>query len=228
MAHTYFGKDNLILTDLQKQDFPSGLSRIDLTYKCRTTEADNLAPLLAAGNRAPEYPSYILRENPKRVTGTDGFTTFTATAFYGSLATSPNANNLIPSVLGAQIIDLNYALTNVRNPAYTGNPLSTYQTKISLKIISDTITRTFTMLPSDSVTSLAIPSQTLSFKVISAIDSVAGDVTADSIANFSKNVYKTTDIINVNRSNFGGFDEVQITWGLSFDDSSPRSYYYFL
>jgi len=210
MAHIYFGKDTLILTDVQKQDFPSGLSRIDATYKCRTTEADNLAPLLAAGNRMPEFPTYIIRQNPARVTGTDGFTTFTTSSFAGTLSTSAG----VPTVFGAAIGDftLNYQ-------ALVGNALLTLATN-KFKILSDTITRTFTILPNVSVTTLATPTETVSLKVLSVNGSdlyVGGDfmvITQYGRLTLSQ-IFGASQIINVNRQSFGGVDEVQVTWGLA-------------
>ena len=210
MAHIYFGKDTLILTDVQKQDFPSGLSRIDATYKCRTTEADNLAPLLAAGNRMPEFPTYIIRQNPARVTGTDGFTTFTTSSFAGTLSTSAG----VPTIFGAAIGDftLNYQ-------ALVGNAPLTLATN-KFKILSDTITRTFTILPNVSVTTLATPTETVSLKVLSVNGSdlyVGGDfmvITQYGRLTLSQ-IFGASQIINVNRQSFGGVDEVQVTWGLA-------------
>ena len=203
MAHIYHGKDTLILTDVQKEDFPSGLSRIDATYKCRTTEADNLAPLLAAGNRLPEFPTYIIRQNPARVTGQDGFTTFTASSFAGTLSTSAG----VPTIFGAAIGD------------FTINVIGNI---VKYKILSDTITRTFTILPNISVTTLATPTETVSLKVLSINGSstYVGGVAGQSILTNSgriplSQIFGASQIINVNRQSFGGVDEVQVTWGLA-------------
>ena len=211
MAHIYHGKDTLILTDVQKQDFPSGLSRIDATYKCRTTEADNLAPLLAAGNRLPEYPAYIIRQNPTRVAGQDGFTTFTSSSFAGTLST----NLGIPAVFGASVGDftINYTLYSL-----FGASIVTSSTIFRAKILSDTITRTFTMLPNTSVTTLATPVETVSLKIL-AFTSPAGPLSEALFLGITgRTLYSVigkTQIINVNRQSFGGVDEVQVTWGLA-------------
>jgi hypothetical protein len=212
MAHIYHGKDTLILTDVQKQDFPSGLSRIDATYKCRTTEADNLAPLLAAGNRMPEYPAYIIRQNPTRETGQDGFTTFKTSSFAGTLSTSAG----VQTIFGASIGDFTIN--------YTEFLISNYTTFSNLyifnfKILSDTITRTFTMLPNVSVTTLATPVETVSFKVLGGTFSLGGAASESSfLSRTGSSLYSVigkTQIINVNRQSFGGVDEVQVTWGLA-------------
>jgi len=210
MPHIYHGKDTLILTDVQKEDFPSGLSRIDATYKCRTTEADNLAPLLAAGNRLPEFPTYIIRQNPARVTGQDGFTTFTASSFAGTLSTSAG----VPTIFGAAIGDFTINIIN-RLP---GTPVTVDTLKY--KILSDTITRTFTILPNISATTLATPTETISLKVLSINGRTdVGEVDGQSIRTGSGRIpilviLGDPQIINVNRQSFGGIDEVQVTWGL--------------
>ena len=108
MAHTYYGDAGLILTSITKENFDSGLSRVDCIYKCRTTKADDLEPDLVAGFRLPERPDYIIRENAKRKDETDGFTTFTVSGFYATLVTSPNTITPIPSVLGAQLSSCDY------------------------------------------------------------------------------------------------------------------------
>jgi len=223
MAHIYHGSDDLILTDVQKQDFPSNLSRIDATYKCRTTEADNLAPLLAAGNRLPEYPAYIIRQNPTRETGQDGFTTFRSSSFS---STGTGISTSTPAVFGAIIsqIALPIGIT------YIGGG-TLINTGIPLTVLSDTITRTFTLAANVSVTTLALPTETLNYKIVSSLetfDLILGSYTyvreiynanTRAITNvpFDPNqIFTKVAIINVNRSTYGGVDEVQCTWGYDF------------
>ena len=165
MAHIYHGSDDLILTQVNRQNFNTGLSRIDATYKCRTTKADFLEPQLFAGLRLPGYSDFIIRDNANRVDGTDGFTTFTSTAFYGTLVTTPNANNLIPSILGAQTDSF-----QILADLYGIGIYSNSSQNVSFQVLSDTLTRKFTLLSNDSVTSLSLPTQILTFKVTSALD----------------------------------------------------------
>jgi hypothetical protein len=158
----------------------------------------------------PEFPAYIIRQNPARVTGTDGFTTFTTSSFAGTLSTSAG----VPTVFGAAIGDftLNYQVQ-------VGNALLTLATN-KFKILSDTITRTFTILPNVSVTTLATPTETVSLKVLSVNGSdlyVGGDFMI--ITQYGRlalsQIFGASQIINVNRQSFGGVDEVQVTWGLA-------------
>ena len=226
MAHIYHGSDDLILVDVQKQDFPSSLSRIDATYKCRTTRADALAPLLAAGNRLPEYPAYIIRSNPTRETGQDGFTTFRSASF-SSTGTGISAST--PAVFGAII-------TNVTVPVFVYYLSGTTATgDIPFGVLSDTITRTFTLASNVSVTTLALPTETLNYKIVNssqALDNLLQNRTYSSrvydfatnsfiTAPFSRsNIFTKISIINVNRSTYGGIDEVQCTWGYDFENAA--------
>ena len=198
MAHIYHGKDTLILTDVQKQDFPSGLSRIDATYKCRTTEADNLAPLLDAGNRLPEYPAYIIRQNPTRETGQDGFTTFTASSFAANIVGITTSS---PAVFGAvsNAISITVNLVNEFNQIFSTGP-------VNFTLLSDTITRIFTLPSNVSVTTLALPTETLSYSFFKSPYYTIYPA-------FNK-IFENVEIINVNRQTFGGIDEVQVTWGI--------------
>ena len=218
MAHIYHGSDELILTQVNRQNFNTGLSRIDATYKCRTTKADFLEPQLFAGLRLPGYSDFIIRDNANRVDSTDGFTTFTSAAFYGTLVTSPNALNLIPSILGAQqdVFTISASLYGI------GLQNNSYR-KLTVYALSDTLTRKFTMLTTDSVTSLDVPTQALTFKVIKSIDEFGFVIPESFLNNLASKLIYTTNIININRSNFGGFDEVQITWGIAFDTANAIS-----
>jgi len=251
MAHTYFGSDGLILTSITKENFDSGLSRVDCIYKCRTTKADDLEPTLSAGLRVPDRQDYLIRENAKRKDETDGFTTFTVSGFYASLVTSPNTITPIPSVLGAQIssCDLHTSISYLPENPWGSGLGAIYK----LSILCDTITRKFTMLPTDSVTQLNFPEETLKTKILSAtaygggaqlsVTELEATFTAESGAFWPSDEFPFTpmlfaaisqyipgtleasisgqvEIINVNRSSFGSYDEVTVTWGLALRKTS--------
>jgi len=224
MAHIYHGKDTLILTDVQKQDFPSGLSRIDATYKCRTTEADNLAPLLAAGNRMPEYPAYVIRQNPTRETGQDGFTTFRSSSFS---STGTGITTSTPAVFGAIISQVNIPFQF----RYLNGGVINLTAGLPFTILSDTITRTFTLASNVSVTTLPLPTETLNYKIVSSTEALDTFLQNGTYASYvynsfnrvtgtvpfdRNNIFTKVAIINVNRATYGGVDEVQCTWGYDF------------
>ena len=250
MAHQYYGDDGLILTSITKENFDSGLSRVDCIYKCRTTKADDLESDLVAGFRLPERTDYIIRENAKRKDETDGFTTFTVSGFYATLVTSPNTITPIPSVLGAQISSCDLHTSSSYLPENgVGSGLGPVY---KLSVLCDTITRKFTMLPTDSVTQLNFPEETLKTKILSATAYGGGAQLsvaelealwlADSGAYWPSDVFPfnpllfaaisqyipgtleasisgQVEITNVNRSSFGSYDEVTVTWGLALRET---------
>jgi len=246
MAHTYHGSEELILTSITKENFDSGLSRVDCIYRCRTTKADDLEPTLAAGLRVPDRQDFLIRENAKRKDETDGFTTFTVSGFYATLVTSPNAVTPIPSVLGAQRSNLSL---NTITQAARITPVATVY---NLDILSDTITQKFTLQTTDSITKLNIPFQTLAARIQRISDAFGNPYTISELETIlsapliyfeplisttftyrSEYIDGTLEaslvgdvvIVNINRSNFGSYDEVTITWGLDFSPITiPISY----
>ena len=230
--HIYYGESGLILTELTKVSFDTGLSRVDCIYRCRTSSADALEPSLAKGQPIPDRTAFLIKENAQRKDETDGFTTFTVSGFYAS----PNTITPIPSVLGAQRSNL--ALYTI-----TQNSPTPFVTTYNLDILSDTITQKFTMQTTDSITKLNIPSQTLSAKIQRISDTSGNAYTISALeailsAGFSyyepaapatytyrseyidgtleASLVGDVVIVNINRSNFGSYDEVMITWGLDF------------
>lgn len=241
MAHTYYGDDGLILTSITKENFDSGLSRVDCIYRCRTPSADALEVTLAQGFRVPDRTSYIIRENAKRKDDTDGFTTFTVSGYFGSLVTTPNATNPIPSVLGANVGSCKLEVSI--NSGFDGIA-GTRKFSFDLQILGDTLTRKFTMRKTDSVTTLALPKATLSATILLAtVISSQGQgakfsqteledrfsrsdqdpnnpaiVTTYKRGALISGLSSNPEIISVNRSSFGEYDEVTVTWGLKYND----------
>jgi len=249
--HIYYGNDGLILTSRTKENFDSGLSRVDCTYKCRTTRADDLEPTLAAGLRLPDREDFLIRENAKRKDETDGFTTFTVSGFYGTLQISGNGTNPIPSVLGAATNTFKMAVNLFQSSTFappTPPSYASYALSYSVKVLSDTITKKFTLPTTTSVTTLPLPDEPLTYRVL-RVTSDQG-FTYDPNLTFEQNFIATyggfqqtifdpafndaiagqSGIINVNRTNFGNVDEVTVTWGLEFSQAKmnvTQTYYYF-
>jgi hypothetical protein len=258
MAHTYYGSDGLILTSVSRQNFDSGLSRVDCTYKCRTTKADDLEPTLAAGLRLPDREDFLIREKATRKDETDGFTTFTVSGFYATLVTSPNTITPIPSVLGAQIASCDLFTTIKYLPSSSSAPFDGLGATLKLSVLCDTITRKFTMLPTDSVTSLNFPEETLKTKILSAssytgggqrsVDELEASFLQDSAVYRMSPIYGAglqeyaaksqyipgtleasisglVEIMNINRTSFGSYDEVTVTWGLALKSATVNLVY---
>jgi len=233
MAHTYYGDDGLILTSITKENFDSGLSRVDCIYKCMTTSADALESTLGAGLRIPERTDYVIRDKARRVDGTDGFTTFTVSGFYGTLQTTTDGSASIPSVLG--VARTNVTLTTIT--VASGVDYIEVTENYPIEIISDTVTKTFTINASASCLDLVAPIQDLNFNVqtnVAPIEStlMQGYTRYDPAPSTSSRFYRslyargtiaqrvsgTKVLINVNRSNFGIYDEISATWGLKLEN----------
>jgi len=159
----------------------------------------------------PGFQAYIIRQNPTQVAGQDGFTTFTTSAFAGTLSTKLNTT----TIFGANIGELVVTYTEKTFIILTGE-ITEAVTVYKFKVLSDTITRIFTILPNISVTTLETPSETISHKVLSG---TPGDFYKTG-ASLTTLIGSTAQIINVNRQSFGGVDEVQVTWGLLLTEQS--------
>jgi len=240
MAHTYHGSEELILIATQRELFPSGLQRIDCTFRCRTTKADNLSQDIASGQRLPTFDDFFIAETAKRTDGTDGFSTFSVSGFNASLVTTPDANNPIPSTLGASLVQCPVTVQSTSiNCASTTPPCEPVQVvtnqSYQIQILSDTLTRKFTLNKNDSVTALALPKAILGFRVLYVLNTTQNrggerltldqldallqgskDFPSSYSGSMQERLIGGIEIMNVQRSNFGEYDEVTVTWGLSF------------
>ena len=244
MAHKYYGSEELILTSTQKEIFASGLSRVDCTFRCRTTNAGRLIASLVSGQRMPGNDDFIIFETARQTDAADGFSTFSVSGFNATLVTSPDANNPLPTTLGASLVEcpVNVQSTSISCASATPPcvPVQVVSNQAyQIKILSDTLTRKFTLTKNDSVTTLALPKANLKFRVLYVLNTTPNrggarfDLsTLDLILRGSSSypssfkesisgmIVGSIDIINVNRTNFGEYDEVTVTWGLSFSGIS--------
>jgi hypothetical protein len=244
MAHQYFGSEELILTSTQKENFSSGLSRVDCTFRCRTTNAGKLIASLVSGQRMPGNDDFIIFETARQTDAADGFSTFSVSGFNATLVTTPDANNPLPTTLGASLVEcpVNVQSTSIScasaTPPCVAVQVVTKQS-YQIKILSDTLTRKFTLTKNNSVTTLALPDADLKFRVLYVLNttpnnsgerfdlhtldlSLRGSATYPTSfqESISDMIVGSIDIINVNRTNFGEYDEVTVTWGLSFSGIS--------
>jgi hypothetical protein len=82
-----------------------------------------------------------------------------------------------------------------------------------------------------SVTTLPLPTETLNYKIVSSMETLdfylgTGTYSIVSYNPFQgnvnyvpfdrNNIFTKVEIINVNRTTYGGIDEVQCTWGYDF------------
>ena len=246
MAHIYHGSNELILTSANKRSFDSGLNRVDCVFKCRTTTADDFSILLTSGAIMPGFDDYIIKDPATKETGSDGFTTFTVSGFYGTLALSSGTSS-VPSVIGANVNDFNTTVEII----YLGEDeqiTTPYIYVCNFKILSDTLTQTFTLPTTESITSLELPDVNLNYVISYASFSTDTGTPIQYTYDFSKTIAQNagiiylntlnargnrpnlvfvssltsdlidgdTTIINISRSNFGNVDEAMVTWGQVF------------
>ena len=239
--HIYYGNDGLILTSLTKENFDSGLSRVDCVFKCRTTTADDFSILLTAGAIMPGFDDYIIKDPATKETGSDGFTTFTVSGFYGTLALSSGTAS-VPSVIGAITNNFTIPINSRGSSALAGATFINYI--LDINILSDTLVRTLTIAPSESITTLDIPAVNLSYVInygaFSYVNGRPVNFTYDLSRTLKENINNLvqsfprsdsspqlipvdanlidsdTTVSNVSRSNFGNVDEVTITYSQFF------------
>jgi hypothetical protein len=104
-------------------------------------------------------------------------------------------------------------------------------TGLPFTVLSDTITRTFTLASNVSVTTLPLPTETLNYKIVSSTEALDTFLQNGTYASYvynslnrvtgavpfdRNNIFTKVAITNVNRATYGGVDEVQCTWGYDF------------
>ncbi len=172
----------------------------------------------------PEYPAYVIRQNPTRETGQDGFTTFRSSSFS---STGTGITTSTPAVFGAIISQVNIPFQF----RYLNGGVINLTAGLPFTILSDTITRTFTLASNVSVTTLPLPTETLNYKIVSSTEALDTFLQNGTYASYvynsfnrvtgtvpfdRNNIFTKVAIINVNRATYGGVDEVQCTWGYDF------------
>jgi len=233
MAIKYHGKETLIVTGSSFSEFPSGLSRADVQYVCRTTKASSFLTSLGAKKALPNFTTYTSQFAATREDRSDGFSYFSATGFKSNSAASS-------VVLGALVSSLSLPVQTIENQAgaqLVGN------FSVPITIISDVVTKSYTITTSSSNTQItAIPPSTLSFRIINAPVFMTSAIKITPLQTFTlQGVVKDQqyiigtdlntyvggkiDIINVDRQNYGTIDEVTITWGYVFNFDKPLQFF---
>ena len=226
MAIKYHGKETLIVTGSSFSEFPSGLSRADVQYVCRTTKASSFTASLDAKKTLPNFTTYTSQFAAIREDRSDGFSYFSATGFKGNSAASS-------VVLSALVSSLSLPVQTIQTVGSAGLQ---YVSDFSLPItiISDIVTKSYTIATSSSNTGItATPPSTLLFRITSASDIITKATKTTTLMGLVKGNWYTVgtdlktyvggkiDIINIDRQNYGTIDEVTITWGYVFNFSNP-------
>jgi hypothetical protein len=233
MAIKYHGKETLIVTGSSFSEFPSGLSRADVQYVCRTTKASLFTASLGAKKELPNFKTYTSQFAATREDRSDGFSYFSATGFKSNSAASS-------VVLSALVSSLSLPVQTIENQA--GAQL-VGSFSVPVTIISDVVTKSYTITTSSSNTGItAIPPSTLAFRIINAPAFMTEAIKISALQTFTGtgivigqqyvvgkdlNTYVggKIDIINVDRQNYGTIDEVTITWGYVFNFDAPLQFF---
>ena len=226
MGLKYYGKETLIVVGSSFSEFPSGLVRADVQYVCRTTKASLFTASLDAKKTLPNFTTFTSQFAATREDRIDGFSYFSATGFKGNSGASS-------STLGAVISNLTMPLQLITT--YETGAQTVENASLPISIISDVVTKTFTISTNSSNTAIAAtPPSTLSIRIVSAPSVVtnARVVTTFSTTPTTVQTYQMTksllsfvggtiDILNLSRQNYGTIDEITITWGYVFAFSNP-------
>jgi hypothetical protein len=201
------------------------------------TTADDYVALLSAGEIMPGFEDYIIKDPATSQTGSDGFTTFTVSGFFGLALSSGTAS--VPSVIGAITNSFTIPINSVAgSSSLFGDTFINYI--LDINILSDTLVRTLTIAPSESITTLDIPAVNLSYVInygsFSYVNGRPVNFTYDLSRTLRENINNLvqsfpradsspqlipvganlidsdTTVSNVSRSNFGNVDEVTITY----------------
>jgi hypothetical protein len=237
-GYRYHGNLGLILTTHSRHTTDSGLSVVSAEYSCPLPKLEQSSRLLKAKMALPNFTDHISRESATQSTDASGFCKFSIVGYKGKKYKSVPVN--VPTIYGSQLSSVTMTL-NKRS----GTPLI-YQ----LKLLSDTITKKFTIDEGTSMTEIGLPVEAIKFQtyeITDTVTSVSWKSFAEFLASF-KETYTPTpagytpvgtnraysivipspetalssvaQLVSLTRSNYGDVDEVTATWGLAFTNFS--------
>jgi hypothetical protein len=229
-AYIYRGNKNLQMVSHQRQASDSGLSVVSAEYICPTPNAQSAARLLQARLPLPNFPDHISKDSASQNIDSAGFAKFSITGFSGRKNISVPVD--VPTVFGTQLSSVTMTLNRGPNAEPVG---------YTLRILSDTITKKFTIAETTSMTEIGLPSEAIKFEVYEITNNTTS-VSYSSFAEFLQIFAPTFDqgvggtnrsyttinpapetalaslaqLVSLSRANYGEIDEVTATWGLAF------------
>ena len=236
-AYIYRGNKNLQLISHQRQTSDSGLSVVSAEYICPTPNAASASRLLQARMALPNFPDHISKDSAAQNYDTSGFAKFSITGFTGRKSISVPVD--VPTVFGTQLSSVSMTLNRGPNAA---------PWIFTLRILSDTITKRFTIGESTSMTEIGLPSEPIKFDVFE----ITNTTTSESYGSFAEflQIFAPTfeitaggtnrrfttivpapetalaslsQLLSVSRTSYGEIDEVTATWGLAFSDFEVKA-----
>jgi hypothetical protein len=229
-GYKFHGNRNLVLLSHSRQNTDSGLSIVSAQYSCPVPNASRFSRVLQARMALPNFPDHVSKDSAAQNIDNSGFAKFSITGFAGRKNISVPVD--VPTVFGTQLSSVTMTLNrgpNVEPVGYT------------LRILSDTITKKFTISETTSMTEIGLPSEPIKFNVFEITNNTTS-VSYSSFAEFLQifapifwqavggtNRYFTTitpapetalaslaQLVSLSRANYGEIDEVTATWGLAF------------
>ena len=236
-AYIYKGHKGLQLTSHKRQTTDSGLSVIAAEYICPTPNAHTASRLLQARMALPNFPDHISKDSAAQNVDTSGFAKFSITGFAGRKSISVPVD--VPTVFGTQLSSVTMTLTGGSGAA----------PKIyNLRILSDTITKKFTIGESTSMTEIGLPSEPIKYEVYEITNTITSQSyssfaeflqifapTFEQVAGGTNRRFTTINpapetalaslaqLLSVSRTNYGEIDEVTATWGLAFTNFEVKA-----
>ena len=238
-AYIYRGNKTLQLISHQRQTSDSGLSVVSAEYICPAPNAASASRLLQARMALPNFPDHISKDSAAQNYDTSGFAKFSITGFAGRKSISVPVD--VPTVFGTQLSSVSMTLNRGPNLA---------PWIFNLRILSDTITKRFTIGESTSMTEIGLPSESIKFDVFE----ITNTTTSESYGSFAEflQIFAPTfeqhedgggtersfttispapdtalaslaQLVSVSRANYGEIDEVTATWGLAFSDFEVKA-----
>ena len=229
-GYKYHGERGLVLVSHSRQNTDSGLSIVNAQYSCPVPNAYRFSRILQARMALPNFPDHISKDSAAQNVDNSGFAKFSITGFAGRKSISVPVD--VPTVFGTQLSSVTMTLN--RGP-------SVAPVIYALRIISDTITKKFTIGESTSMTEIGLPSEPIKFDTFEITNTTTSESYGSfaeflqifaptfEIANGGTNRRFTTivpapetalaslsQLLSVSRTNYGEIDEVTATWGLAF------------
>jgi hypothetical protein len=229
-GYKFHGNRNLVLLSHSRQNTDSGLSIVSAQYSCPVPNANRFSRVLQARMALPNFPDHVSKDSAAQNIDNSGFAKFSITGFAGRKNISVPVN--VPTIFGTQLASVNMTLDGGPNVA----PII-----YTLRILSDTITKKFTIGETTSMTEIGLPSEPIRFNVYEITNNTTS-VSYSSFAEFlqifaptfeifaggTNRIFTTiipapetalaslAQLVSLSRANYGEIDEVTATWGLAF------------
>lgn len=236
-GYKYHGERGLVLVSHSRQNTDSGLSIVNAQYSCPVPNAYRFSRMLQARMALPNFPDHISKDSAAQNIDTSGFAKFSITGYAGRKSIAVPSD--VPTIFGTQLSSITMTLN--RGPNATPKIYN-------LRILSDTITKKFTIGESTSMTEIGLPSEPIKYDVYEITDATTSQSyssfaeflqifapTFEQVAGGTNRRFTTiypapetalatlAQLLSLSRTNYGEIDEVTATWGLAFTNFEVKA-----